>query len=230
MPWIALRSVSSRPAAPLGPRFHSAVPANSRNSPQVSRQCVSFLCRPFADQTCRRTSCRHALPERRFSGRTSSLPSSIFCIRAPLVQPFRRCDPQPPSNASANSLCEALQLFSRRPVRGQIWTKFEKTSGTPTRMRDTVPLQFPNGERGGVPPSAASVPLAGVLAKSDPVLAAQVTEPSTLLLPRRLRPLRLQRCHTMVAKGYPHFVRRCVGTGLHCMRPRRSIFKFRGRP
>ena len=112
------------------------------------------------------------------------------------------------------------------PTQSEIQNYFNLSEGYATSGGNAVPL----GELGGVPPSAADVDTAGVLDTYNPQLAAQVREPSLLLLPPRERPLTLRRPCRLLHTSYPKLVRTNVRVGLQKLMPRRSIWKHHGRP
>ena len=88
---------------------------------------------------------------------------------------------------------------------------------------------LPLGERAGVPECAAGVDLSGVLREHDPVLAHQVEEPRSILLPCRDRP-KLKRPFIKVHSSYPALVARCVRGGLQKLVRQKHVFKVRRRP
>ena len=88
---------------------------------------------------------------------------------------------------------------------------------------------LPLGSLGGVPPSAADVPLQTVLQDSAPLLARQSVEPSLLLLPACRRPGAVRRPAKLLAKTYPDLVRRNIKVGLQRLAPRRKVWRHRGR-
>ena len=84
------------------------------------------------------------------------------------------------------------------------------------------------GEKGGVPELAADVPLADHLESLDATVAAQVRDPSLLLLPSAKRPQRLKRGYIWVAASYPSLVKKNVKAGLHRYKKRSQVAKHRG--
>ena len=89
-------------------------------------------------------------------------------------------------------------------------------------------IAIPLGSRGGVPTSAATVNLSEELEKDFPLYAEQVREPKLLLLPSRLRPIRIKRGHTWVNSSYPDLVRKNVKAGLHVLKKEKQVAKHRG--
>ena len=88
---------------------------------------------------------------------------------------------------------------------------------------------LPLGVRAGVPERAATVDLAAVVATSAPEISEQLLEPSTLLLPPRLRP-EAPKPYVLLAASYPAHVRNCVKTSMQRLLPRRKIYKVRHAP
>jgi len=66
------------------------------------------------------------------------------------------------------------------------------------------------GVRGGVPDTAADVPLSAHLEEHFPVMAKQVVRPDALLLPSNRRPRRVKRGYTWLSHSYPELVKRNV--------------------
>ena len=90
-------------------------------------------------------------------------------------------------------------------------------------------VAIPLGERGGVPASAATVDLRECFEGSFPEFAKQVEEPSSLLLPSRLRPKLIKRGHTWLHRSYPNLVRKNVKAGLHQLKKPSQVAKHRGK-
>ena len=88
----------------------------------------------------------------------------------------------------------------------------------------------PLGLRAGVPDHAAVVDLKGVLDRYDKGLAEQVEHPSSLLFPKKLRPKHIPKPFCKLHETYPEYVKRNVKAGLQTLMPRKSIYKFKGRP
>ena len=88
---------------------------------------------------------------------------------------------------------------------------------------------LPLGSRGGVPPRAGAVDLAGVLDKRFPELAAQVREPRLLLLRARERPKKLRRPFVRLDSTYKELVQRNVSSGLQRLVPEEAVWKHAGR-
>lgn len=84
------------------------------------------------------------------------------------------------------------------------------------------------GVRGGVPDVAADVPLAAHLQEHFPLLARQVVDPKTLLLPSNGRPRRVKRGYTFLSHTYPELVKRNVKAGLHGLKKPHQVAKHRG--
>ena len=89
---------------------------------------------------------------------------------------------------------------------------------------------LPLGLRAGVPERAAQVDLAQALHSFSPDLARQVEHPRELLLPKPERPATIPRPFCRLHATYPEYVRRNIKAGLQKLKPRRTIFKFKGRP
>ena len=89
-------------------------------------------------------------------------------------------------------------------------------------------VAVPLGDRGGVPSSAATVDLPALFEKHHPLYARQVVDPSSLLLPSRLRPHRVKRGHTWLHKSYPMLVKKNLKTGLHLLKRESQVAKHRG--
>ncbi|CAE8581762.1 unnamed protein product, partial [Polarella glacialis] len=88
---------------------------------------------------------------------------------------------------------------------------------------------LPLGLRAGVPERAAQVDTADVVRDFDPVMAKQILEPASLLLPCKLRPVKLPRPFAKLAATYPQYVKRNIAAGLQTLKPRHRIHKHRGK-
>ena len=84
------------------------------------------------------------------------------------------------------------------------------------------------GTRGGVPDTAADVPLASHLEEHYPLLAKQVVQPDALLLPSSRRPRRVKRGYTWLSPTYPELVKRNIKAGLHKPKKPHQVAKHRG--
>ena len=61
------------------------------------------------------------------------------------------------------------------------------------------------------------------------MVAQQVTEPRSLLLPAHLRPQRLKRSHCMLDPSYARHVSRCVKAGLQRLAKPSGVWKHQGK-
>ena len=77
------------------------------------------------------------------------------------------------------------------------------------------------GVKGGVPQSAATVPLADHLRDLFPMMSRQVECPDSVLLSVKHRPKRVKRGYTWLASSYPELVKRNVKAGLHKLKSTR---------
>lgn len=86
------------------------------------------------------------------------------------------------------------------------------------------------GVKGGVPQSAATVPLADHLRDLFPMMSRQVECPDSVLLSVKRRPKRVKRGYTWLASSYPELVKRNVKAGLHKLKRVHQVAKHRGIP
>ena len=86
------------------------------------------------------------------------------------------------------------------------------------------------GVKGGVPQSAATVPLADHLRDLFPTMSRQVECPDSVLLAVKYRPKRVKRGYTWLASSYPELVKRNVKAGLHKLKRVHQVAKHRGIP
>ena len=111
------------------------------------------------------------------------------------------------------------------PTLGQIRDLLRLDASYEVRAGGSLPL----GTRGGVPPRAGAVDLAGVLEKRFPELAAQVREPKLLLLRARERPKKIRQPFVRLDVTYKDLVYRNVSSGLQRLVPESAVWKHAGR-
>ena len=87
----------------------------------------------------------------------------------------------------------------------------------------------PIGLRAGVPEQAGLVNLERELYAFSPTMSKQVAEPTSLLLDPARRPVDMPWPFSRLCSTYPAFVKKCKEVGLQTVRPRKRIFKVRGR-
>jgi len=89
---------------------------------------------------------------------------------------------------------------------------------------------LPLGLRGGVPEQAGGCDLAEQLGVEYAELAQQVLDPTALLMPRVKWPKTLKRPFRLLDRSYPSLCVKMLRSGMHVMRPRRSLARFKSKP